>query len=328
MSNSKPMVSVIVPNYNHSKFLEKRIDSILNQTYQDFELILLDDKSTDNSVDILRRYAQNPKVTAIEINEENSGSTFKQWEKGINMAQGKYIWLAESDDYADCDFLSKCVEQLQLNSNATLCYTGSDAIDDNNNKLNIDFDKWTTEDQKHRVSTYNGNQFVKRNMYWHNYIYNASGVIFRRSVALGIQNNKWVNMCTCGDWYFWTEMAIQGDVVIIREKLNKFRQHSNSVIAQACVADSKFKIAWEESMEITFDIERRFNIDSYRRAISHGTYLIRYKRKTLSAKTKSELISYLSNNTKNLWAEYILYRIYRFMKKFFKSLDIIETDRL
>ena len=328
MNNTTPLVSVIVPNYNHEKFLEKRIDSILNQTYQDFELILLDDKSTDGSVDILQRYAKHPKVSALVINEENSGSTFKQWSKGINMAQGKYIWIAESDDYADNNFLLKCVEQLQLNSTATLCYTGSDTIDENDNKLNTDFDKWTIEHQKHKISTYNGNQFVKRNMYWLNYIYNASGVVFRRSVALGIQNNNWVNMCACGDWYFWTEMAIQGDVVIIREKLNKFRQHPNSVIAQACTTDSKFKIAMKESMDITFDIEQRFNIDSYRRSISHGIFLITFKRRKLSVETKSELISYLSSHTKNLWSEYILYRIYRFLKKFFKSLDIIETDRL
>lgn len=69
------MVSVIVPNYNHAPFLRERIDSILAQSYTDFELILLDDCSTDNSRDILNSYRDNPHVSHIIFNEKNSGST-------------------------------------------------------------------------------------------------------------------------------------------------------------------------------------------------------------------------------------------------------------
>ena len=82
-----PKVSVIVPNYNHAPYLKRRIDSILNQTYQDFELILLDDCSTDNSAEVLNEYASNPKVSHVVINEINSGSTFKQWDKGFALAK-------------------------------------------------------------------------------------------------------------------------------------------------------------------------------------------------------------------------------------------------
>jgi glycosyltransferase involved in cell wall biosynthesis len=85
------MISVIVPNYNHAKFLKERIDSILNQTIQDFELIILDDCSTDNSREIIESYRQLPNVS-IFYNSKNSGSPFKQWKKGINRAKGKYIW--------------------------------------------------------------------------------------------------------------------------------------------------------------------------------------------------------------------------------------------
>ena len=100
-----PKVSVIVPNYNHERFLRQRIDSILAQTFRDFELILLDDCSTDYSREILREYASDPHVTHAEFNEVNSGSTFKQWNKGVRLAQGKYVWIAESDDYANPHFI-------------------------------------------------------------------------------------------------------------------------------------------------------------------------------------------------------------------------------
>ena len=87
----EPLVSVIIPNYNHQEYLKQRIDSILNQSFQDFEIILLDDKSTDNSLDILKSYAKHEKVSHLIINEKNSGSPFKQWFKGINLAKGLLI---------------------------------------------------------------------------------------------------------------------------------------------------------------------------------------------------------------------------------------------
>ena len=107
-----PKVSIIVPNYNHGAYLRKRIDSVLNQTFQDFELILLDDCSTDNSVDILESYNTEARISHIEINKKNPGKPFQQWVRGIELAKGKYIWIAESDDYADNDFLEKTVAQL------------------------------------------------------------------------------------------------------------------------------------------------------------------------------------------------------------------------
>src|SRR5688572_15349118 len=95
------LVSVIVPNYNHADFLQQRLESILNQTYQHFEVIILDDFSTDDSKDIIEKYRHNSKVTLISYSTKNMGSTFAQWNKGVEMASGEIIWMAESDDVAD-----------------------------------------------------------------------------------------------------------------------------------------------------------------------------------------------------------------------------------
>ena len=84
-------VSVIIPNYNHAPFLKERIDSVLQQTYTDFEVIILDDCSTDNSKEIIETYRMHPKVVHIEYNVVNSGSTFKQWKKGIDLTKGEWI---------------------------------------------------------------------------------------------------------------------------------------------------------------------------------------------------------------------------------------------
>jgi len=100
-----PKVSVIVPNYNHAPYLRQRIESILNQTYQDFEVILLDDCSTDNSRDILNNYRNQSKVSHCIFNAVNGKSAFQQWQKGVQLAKGEYIWIAESDDWAEPEFL-------------------------------------------------------------------------------------------------------------------------------------------------------------------------------------------------------------------------------
>lgn len=103
--DKKPLVSVIVPNYNHAPYLKERLDSIYQQTYQNIEVILLDDFSSDNSVEVLKQYARKyPHNTRLIVNEENSGKVFRQWNKGLSLAKGELIWIAESDDYCDVNF--------------------------------------------------------------------------------------------------------------------------------------------------------------------------------------------------------------------------------
>ena len=94
-------VSVIIPNYNHAKFLKQRIDTVINQTYRDFEIIIIDDCSTDNSREIIEEYASRYHFISGYFNTSNSGSPFTQWDSGVNKAKGEFIWIAESDDFAE-----------------------------------------------------------------------------------------------------------------------------------------------------------------------------------------------------------------------------------
>lgn len=216
-----PKVSVIVPNYNHERFLRQRIDSILNQTFTDFELILLDDCSTDNSYDILLSYQQNLKVTAIKRNEKNTGSPFKQWENGIKIAQGKYIWIAESDDYADSKFLEHTVKAMEEHPEASICLTGSYLTDVDGNSLPNLYESWQDDSQ---IKVFASNDYLCKNMFWSNWIYNASMVLFRKEGCLDIAN-EYREMRYCGDWFFWIEQIRKGSVIEIHQKLNYFRQH-------------------------------------------------------------------------------------------------------
>ena len=106
-------VSVIIPNYNYQDFIIERIDSIVNQTYPIYEIIILDDCSTDNSVAVIeekiKKIPSGIKVTFIK-NEKNSGCVFKQWDKGFKQATGDYIWIAEADDSAECNFVEEVMK--------------------------------------------------------------------------------------------------------------------------------------------------------------------------------------------------------------------------
>ena len=119
------LVSIIVPGYNHAPFLQQRLHSILAQTCTDYELILLDDASTDGSDDILRAFAATHPEARLVINTENSGSAFRQWAKGLAMATGRYVWIAESDDAAHPDFLQTMVELLQQEPELVMAYSAS-----------------------------------------------------------------------------------------------------------------------------------------------------------------------------------------------------------
>lgn len=230
-----PKVSIIVPNYNYARFLDMRMESVLSQTYQDFELILLDDASSDDSKIVLEKYKDNPHVTALVINEKNTGNPFMQWRKGIEMARGEYIWIAESDDCADKTLLERAIEQLDKNKNAVLCFFGSHLIDQNGNLMEEDFDDWSKPlfSSVGNADVFDGHFYISHYLIWNNSIYNASGTVFRRDAVTDGVWNECLAYKYCGDWFFWSKMALKGKVIIIRDKLNYFRQHVKSTTVQS-----------------------------------------------------------------------------------------------
>lgn len=228
-----PKVSVIVPNYNHAKYLRQRIDSILSQTFQDFELILLDDCSTDNSVDILNEYANHSKVKHLVLNETNSGSTFKQWEKGLSLAQGEFIWIAESDDWSEYTFLEKMVLFLDgvLDVSLVYCETWL-AFTDIGKLEKYDCHLHLTNDRKlfEKSGVIDGdtyNRLFLNNQI--NTIPNAGMVLFRKSEAANLSFEKLYRYKMCGDWFFWWSMIKGKKMAYCNERLNYFRRHDNVV---------------------------------------------------------------------------------------------------
>lgn len=217
------MVSVIIPNYNHAQYLNQRIDSVLNQTYQDFEVILLDDCSTDDSRDVIETYRNQPKVSHIVYNKVNSGSTFKQWEKGVSLAKGDYIWIAESDDWADLSFLEEIMSSIQKND-SVLSFCRSFIVD------SFGKTKWEQPNTINKEA-YKVSDFLTEYLLYGNAIYNASMVVFRKDA---IKNSVWSELSDykyCGDWLFWARLIMNQDrpVSEVKLTLNYFRTHNKNV---------------------------------------------------------------------------------------------------
>lgn len=228
MTNKTPKVSVIIPNYNHAIYLKERIESVLNQSYDNFELIILDDCSTDNSKDIIESYSNNPHLSNIVINEKNTRSPFKQWKKGIDMAKGEYIWIAESDDIASPQFLSILVSQLDNNPKTVLAFSHSYLIDSDGNILSGDLH----DNSGNQITIHKGMVFAEKVMTTRNYIYNASMVVFRRASVQHISDD-YLSYHSCGDWAFWMDFCQEGDLIEVCTQLNYFRQHNNKVTINA-----------------------------------------------------------------------------------------------
>lgn len=217
------IISVIVPNYNHSAYLKQRIQSILEQTYQNFELIILDDCSKDEGASraVIEQYRNNNHVSHIVYNEQNSGSTFKQWEKGMELAKGEYIWIAESDDFCDSTLLEELVNQVKTHTSCSLAYVLSQQVDEKGNKIGNLMKSFKTK-------IVNGNEFIRKYMSCENPVYNASSAIFKKSVAQNI-SKQYMDFIGAGDRLFWIEIAEHGDVAVVNKPLNYFRQHSDKV---------------------------------------------------------------------------------------------------
>ena len=224
-----PKVSVIVPNYNHAKYLHQRIDSILSQTYQDFELIILDDKSTDDSYEIIKSYQVDTHVSHVVVNDKNTGNPFCQWIKGIELSKGDYIWIAESDDVADESFLMTLVSLMDNNPDAVIAFSHSYLIDEDGCQIDNDFHGHSNPEE---VKVLEGEKFARHIMTTCNYIFNASMVIFKKSAYANV-SNAFLQYKTCGDWAFWMEICLQGKVIEVGKRLNFFRQHQNKVTVRA-----------------------------------------------------------------------------------------------
>lgn len=212
MNSSANLVSIILPNFNHDSYLQERLDSIFNQTYQNFEVIILDDCSTDDSLEILEPYKAHPKVSHFIVNTQNSGSPFKQWQKGLKLAKGDFIWIAESDDYCDLNFLEsqlKCLETADVAVSKTVAF------------LN--------ESKKNKITHPAFNSSKQDSPILYCPILNVSSVLFKSSLLDNLIDDYYTKFHIMGDRVFYFEYFRNSDLIYNDNTINYFRQSTSSI---------------------------------------------------------------------------------------------------
>lgn len=257
-----PLVSVIVPNYNHHRYLPQRLATITAQTLRDIEIILLDDSSTDDSQTLLQSFANQERRARLTINQSNSGSTFKQWRKGMQMATGKYIWIAESDDAAHPAFLKTLVSKLESDSSIVVACSQLRMMDTDGNLGSVP-DGWLNELDPLRWKTdftNDGMDEISGYLAQKNTILNASGVVFRNFADIDCLVDD--SMRLCADWLFWVRLLARGQLAYVAKPLNYWRLQSSNARNRP-----PGELEWQEGQKIIAEIGELLELEAQQREV-------------------------------------------------------------
>ncbi len=255
-ASEEPLVSIVVPNFNHRRFLPKRFNSIFAQTHRNIEICFLDDASRDKSVEYVRGLTS-PFRLSIAVNKENSGNAFRQWARGLSLARGEFVWIAEADDSCAPDFLERLVALAKRNPSAGFVYSQSRIINERGRMLEetprylkqLDSLRWQ-QDYFAR-----GNDEVSNFLVLRNTVPNASACLFRRAALREIELAE-MPLRLCGDWLAYARILRRHDIAFLAAPLNNHRQHGRTLRASGDRGEQRIR----ESYLVQKSIAQQFEI--------------------------------------------------------------------
>jgi glycosyltransferase involved in cell wall biosynthesis len=230
-----PKVSVIVPNYNYARHLRERMDSIVRQTIPFYEMIILDDASDDDSIDVIEKLVVEYDMQAqLVCNRTGSRGVSRQWARGVELARGDLVWIAEADDLCEPQFLERMTAAMR-DSSVVMAYCQSRQVDEAGNVLANDYLEYTNDiSREHWLRAYRekGLNEIRTYLAVKNTIPNVSAVLFRRDAlwnAIGRELDTMASFRIAGDWIAYLAVLEQGDIAFEPEPLNLHRKHTSSV---------------------------------------------------------------------------------------------------
>ncbi len=233
-----PDVSAVVPNYNYANYMPARLGSIFAQTYPVAEVVVLDDGSRDDSLDVIPAVAAAAgRAVRLIVNAVNSGSVFAQWRRAAETAQAEYIWIAEADDAADPEFLASLTALLAADPAMDLAFSDSRTVDAAGNPQWDSYKGYYASlepDALRRTEVFAGDEFARRFVCVKNPILNVSAVVWRRAAllrALEACGSMIGEFRLAGDWLLYlAALAVPGARIGYEARtLNVHRRHAISV---------------------------------------------------------------------------------------------------
>ncbi|WP_124639587.1 MULTISPECIES: glycosyltransferase family 2 protein [Amniculibacterium] len=220
MIQNKPLVTIVVISYNQGKYIRENLDSIKNQTYPNIELIVGDDASPDNSVEVFENWLKenNYPTTYKNYHTKNTGLA-TMLNECIEKANGKYIKLIAADDFLHPEAIEKCVEKLEsLGENYGMVFTDTFAINDHSNIIAeiADYNSLgSISPLEFRAKLIDGNKIA------------ALTVLMRTDVVK--ETGKYDSKFIVEDYYRWLKISEKYYIAYIPEKLAFYRQHDTNI---------------------------------------------------------------------------------------------------
>ncbi len=208
----KSLVSVIITTYNRAAYVKHSIDSVLAQIYECFELIIIDDGSTDSTVDIVKNY--NDKRIRY-FYQPNLGQNFAR-NYGLQLSKGKYAAFLDAGNIWEINKLEKQVKVLDTHPDIGLVYCATIIIDENNNIID-----------KQKICNYSGN--VTDRLVLQNFLYNGSCAMFKINDSLYKIGRFDETTTRMTDWDFYLKYSLHNKFYSIPEYLLKYRMHSSTL---------------------------------------------------------------------------------------------------
>ena len=226
--NKKPLISIVFTSYNHREYLRQALDSLVNQTYPNLEIIIIDDCSTDGSQEILKEYEHYQNID-LKLQTKNSGSYVKASNFGASFAKGEYILFAQCDDFAATKQIETLFNEFKKNPSVGVVFSKSYLVDEKGMTFTDDFvgREMSFKRAVNKTGLISGAR-MKEFLSFSCVIPNLSAALIKRELFERVNGLSDIYLVVA-DWEFWLDMTEETDFYYVSEPLNYFRQHATTI---------------------------------------------------------------------------------------------------
>lgn len=234
-----PKISVVIPSFNHAQFLPDAVNSVLQQTEHDMELIVVDDGSRDNSLEVLSRF-KDPRLKVFPQDNQGAHAAIN---RGLSLACGEYLAVLNSDDVYHTQRIENLVAILEHDPNVGLASSYIEVIDSNSKVLGIkhgyqDLEPWQLD---HPEYSFRNDDDLRSALLTENYLSTTSNLVFTRSVFEKVGSFR--KLRYAHDWDFIQRLSMHAQLALVPEALLCYRIHSTNTIRENKDA-MIFEICW------------------------------------------------------------------------------------
>ncbi len=221
-----PKISIIIPSYNYETFIEEAINSVIGQTFKDFELIIVDDGSSDNSVEVIKKYVQQYENISLFIHENNENKGLSETiQLGLQNAKGEYIAFLECDDFWHEDYLKEKIAIFEDHPDVGIVFNDVEALGDEN-RINLLKDFFNDCRTRCINKTYPSSLSYETLML--ETISNFSSAMTKKSILQDLDFDT--PIAPYLDWWLFSQITFLHSAYFINKKLTNLRLHTKSYI--------------------------------------------------------------------------------------------------